>query len=65
MYKNPTAAPAAAKNFRVFAMVKGARSGAGQWRKKVTHPPPLFARKSYIPPPPMGTYYCLCIVLTL
>ena len=30
MYKNAAAAVAAAKNFRMFAMVKGARSGVGQ-----------------------------------
>ncbi len=34
----------AAKNFHRFPMpwVKDAWSGAGQWRRKVTHPPPLF-----------------------
>ena len=50
MYKNPAAASAAAKNFRVFAMVKGVRSGAGQWRKKVTHPPFLLEKVTYPPP---------------
>ncbi len=50
MYKNPVAAPAAAKIFRVFAMVKGARLGAGQWRNNVTHPPFLIEKDKYPPP---------------
>ena len=49
MCKNPVAAPAAAKNFRVFPMVKEARLGAGQWRRKVTHPPSLLEKVTYPP----------------
>ncbi len=58
MYKNPPAAPAAAKNFRVyFSRVRDSqRSAVGcTSMDKKSYSPPHIARKSYIPPLPSNT----------
>ncbi len=36
----------------VFPKSKEMRSGAGQWRRKVTHPPFLLEKVTYPPPLP-------------